>query len=149
MLACCGLASLPLPAQINVLDIAPPKKVIAKAGSSADAILSLSLHTGFHVNSNTPSESYLIPLKVTWTPGPLEIEAVIYPKPQMEKFPFSEKPLSVFSGGFDVVTHVKAASSALPGQSVLTGKLRYQACNDRMCLAPKTVDVVLPVQIVK
>jgi len=35
------------------------------------------------------------------------------------------------------------------GPAVMTGKLRYQACNDRMCLAPKTLDVSLPVEVVK
>jgi hypothetical protein len=32
---------------------------------------------------------------------------------------------------------------------VIPGKLRYQACNDRMCLQPKTIDVSLPVDIVR
>jgi hypothetical protein len=57
--------------------------------------------------------------------------------------------LSVFSGDFEIRTRFKVAANAPVGPAVMTGKLRYQACNDRMCLAPKTLDVSLPVEVVK
>ena len=136
-------------AQTNVLSVAPPKKVTVKAGGAADGVLTLQLRDGYHVNSNAPADPYLIPLRLTWTPGPVEAAAVEFPKPQSEKLAFSEKPVLIFSGSFDIATRFKAPANAAPGQSLVTGKLRYQACNDRMCLAPKTVDVTLPVEIVK
>jgi len=111
--------------------------------------LQLQLRDGYHVNSNAPADPYLIPLRLTWTPGPVEAVAVEFPKPQSEKLAFSEKPVLIFSGTFDVTTRFKAPANAPLGQALVTGKLRYQACNDRMCLAPKTVDVTLPVEIVK
>jgi thioredoxin:protein disulfide reductase len=135
--------------QINVLSIAPPKKITVKAGGAAAGALTLQLREGYHVNSNAPADPYLIPLRLTWNPGPVEAAAVEFPKPQAEKLAFSEKPVLIFSGSFDVTTHFKAPASAPLGQMLVTGKLRYQACNDRMCLAPKTVDVTLPVEIVK
>ena len=45
--------------------------VPAKRGATAQAKVKVSLQCGYHVNSNTPSDDYLIPLKLTWTPGPL------------------------------------------------------------------------------
>ena len=36
-----------------------------------------------------------------------------------------------------------------PGQATIAGKLHYQACNNRMCLTPKTIDVSVPVEIVR
>lgn len=107
------------------------------------------MREGYHVNSNTPSDAYFIPLRLTWNPGPVEAVAVVFPKPQMEKLAFSEKPVSIFTGSFEVITKFKASAGAAPGQNVVTGKLRYQACNDRMCLAPRTIDLSLPVEIVK
>ena len=136
-------------AQGNVLTIAPPDKLIAKAGATAEARLKVELRTGYHCNSNTPSDEYLIPLKLTWTPGALEVGEVVYPKPQMEKYSFSEKPLSVYTGDFEIVTHFKVPAGAAFGDTVIPAKLRYQACTERMCLPPKTVDVSLPVNIVK
>src|SRR5579862_4652447 len=137
-LLCVTLALACLPAlraqafaQGNVLNFTPPRKVVVKPGATVDAVLPLDLRPGYHVNSNTPSDEYLIPLRLTWNPGPLEAAGFAFPKPQMEKYSFSEKPLSVFTGNFQVVTHFKASAKAAPGPATLTGKLRYQACNDR------------------
>ena len=143
------LASLVCFGQINVLDVAPLRKVAVPWKGTADAAIALRLREGYHVNSNTPSDAYFIPLRLTWNPGPVEAVAVVFPKPQMEKLAFSEKPVSIFTGSFEVITKFKASAGAAPGQNVVTGKLRYQACNDRMCLAPRTIDLSLPVEIVK
>jgi len=99
------------------------------------------------VNSNSPADDYLIPLKLTWTKGAVEAEQVIYPKPQLEKYEFSEKPVSVFSGTFEIVTRFKTSADAPGGPATVNGKLRYQACNNKECLAPRTMDVQLPVDI--
>jgi Disulphide bond corrector protein DsbC len=133
----------------NVLTIAPPEKITAKIGAAAELKVSLELRTGYHCNSNKPADEYLIPLKLTWTPGVLEAPEVIYPTPQMEKYSFSENPLSVYTGNFALITKFKVPASTAPGQVIATGKLRYQACTDRMCLQPKTIDVSIPIDIIR
>ena len=115
----------------------------------ANVKVALELRPGYHCNSNKPSDDYLIPLKLTWAPGPLESPEVTYPAPQMEKYSFSPTPLSVYSGSFALITKFKVAASATPGQTVVNGKLRYQACNDHMCLTPKTIEVSIPIDIIK
>lgn len=107
----------------------------------------MELASGFHVNSNTPTEDYLIPLRLNWEKGPLVAEAVIYPQPRMEKYQFSPKPISVFTGDFEILTKFKVNAAASRGPGILLGKLRYQACNDNACFPPKTVDVKLPFHI--
>jgi hypothetical protein len=134
---------------INALTVAPSAPVRAKVGATVDAKLQLQVINGYHVQSNMPLDPYLYALKLTWSPGPLESASVSYPKPQMEKYSFSEQPLSVFSGAFDVNTKFKVPANAIPGPTAVTGKLRYQACNDNMCLPPKTIDVKLQVDIVR
>ena len=141
----CSLAS----AQTNVLSIASGDVIKAKAGTTLSAKVTLNLRDGYHVNSDMPSDEYLIPIKLTWNPGVFTAGSVAYPKAKMEKMPFAEKPLSVYTGDFEIVTNFKVSPTATPGPTSVTGKLRYQACNDRMCLAPKTVDVALQVDIVK
>jgi hypothetical protein len=107
--------------------------------------MTVHLRSGYHVNSNTPSEDYLIPLRLTWNPGPLVPAGTEFPKPKMEKYDFSSKPLSVFSGSFDIVSKFKVPANAPIGTSFLAGKLRYQACTNTMCLPPKTLDVKLQI----
>jgi DsbC/DsbD-like thiol-disulfide interchange protein len=126
--------------------VAPPK-VVGKRGGAIEAKISIQLRDGYHVNSNTPSDDYLIPLRLTWSAAPLAAGETTYPKPQLEKYEFSEKPLSVFSGDFDLHSRFQVPAGAPSGPNVLLGKLRYQACNARACLPPKTVEVRLPVEI--
>jgi hypothetical protein len=111
------------------------------------ARIAVQLQSGFHVNSDKPSEPYLIPLTLTWDRGDLQVVETIYPKPKMETYEFTSKPLSVFTGDFDIVTRFKVPPKAQTGTTVLLGKLRYQACNEKMCLPPKSVEVRLPVDI--
>jgi hypothetical protein len=125
----------------SVLSVAPPEKLTIKRGSSAELKLKAQLQPGFHANSNMPADEFLIPMKITWAKEPLETEQVTYPKPQLEKYAFSPNPVSVFSGNFEIATRFKAPANANPGLAMMTGKLRFQACNSKECLPPRTVDV--------
>lgn len=137
-----------LAAQSSVVEVIPPPKLAAKRNSTATARITVQLRSGYHVNSNTPSDEYLIPLRLAWTPAPLEVSQVIYPAPKMEKYDFSAKPLSVFTGDFEIATTFKVPGTAALGMQVIAGKLRYQACSHKECLPPKTIEVKLPVDIV-
>jgi len=120
--------------------------VTAARGATAKVTLTMYVRAGFHVNSDKPNDDYLIPLKLTWDKGPLEVESVDYPAPQIAKTNFSDK-LSVFSGSFRVTTNFRVPQGATPGSSAMTGKLKYQACDDHQCLRPQTVEVRVPVEI--
>jgi Disulphide bond corrector protein DsbC len=130
------------------LTVGEPSKVAGKRNASVQSKIPLTVLPGYHVNSDKPAEEYLIPLKLTWTaPGALQPGAVTYPKPALEKYEFAEKPLSVFTGSFDLIANFKVAPNAAAGPGAASGKLRYQACNNRACFAPKTIDVTVPYQI--
>ena len=126
------------------LTLNPPSKLIVKRDQPAELKLHAQLPPGCHTNSDKPNEAYLIPLKLAWNPGALEMVSITFPKPSLEKYDFSEQPLSVFSGAFEIATEFRRGPSAAPGPASLSGKLRYQACNEKMCYPPKTVEVKLP-----
>jgi len=131
----------------GVLSIADPVKLTVPRAGEAVQTLKLQLKPGYHLNSNTPNEEFLIPIRLTWNSAAVEAVSVQYPKPTTEKTEFSEKPLSVFTGDFEIVTKFRRAAKASPGPGFLNGKLRYQACNDKMCLPPKTLDVKVPLLV--
>lgn len=119
-----------------------------KPKATAEVKIPVQLQSGFHVNSNTPSEEYLIPLRLTWEKSAaFETVETIFPEPQTEKYEFSPKPLSVFTGDFEIVARVKARDLASSGPGILLGKLRYQACSKTVCYRPRTIEVRLPYQI--
>ncbi|NIR52688.1 hypothetical protein GWO43_29190, partial [candidate division KSB1 bacterium] len=53
----------------------------------------------WHVNSNNPSEEFLIPTVVKFDSMPnIEVSRIEYPEGEMRRFEFSENPLSVYEG---------------------------------------------------
>ena len=103
-----------------------PQKVAGKRNAAVQVKIPVTVKEGYHVNSNKPSEEYLIPLKLTWTQtGALEGGTVTYPKPALEKYEFSETPLSVYTGAFELVANFKVAANArrvrerLPGSCAI------------------------------
>jgi len=131
----------------QVLTVTVPPQLSGARNSVLAAPISVQLRKGYHVNSNAPDDEYLIPLALSWDAAPLELEQIIYPKASQAKFSFSEKMLSVYAGTFEILSRFRVPASAPAGQRVISGKLRYQACNDTMCLPPRTVEVRLPVEI--
>jgi DsbC/DsbD-like thiol-disulfide interchange protein len=127
--------------------VTPPEPVKIKRGAAGVVKFSATLSDGFHLNSHTPAEDFLIPMTLKWTAGPVEAGDVVYPKPEIVKVPFQEKPLSVLTGKFELATPFKVPASASVGPITVTGKLRYQACNDKSCFPPKTLDVKVPVEV--
>lgn len=132
----------------QILSLQEPQKVTVPRQGEVKVALKLSMRPGYHANSDRPSEDYLIPMRLTWdSKAPVEAVEVIYPKGKLEKFEFTEKPISVVDGEFEIVTRLRRVPNAMPGPAFLSGKLRYQACNDKMCFPPKTIEVRVPLLI--
>jgi DsbC/DsbD-like thiol-disulfide interchange protein len=119
---------------------------MGKRSAAVTTKIPVTIAPGFHVNSNTPSDEYLIPLKVTWTSlGALQGGQVTFPKP--EKISVGDKPLSVFTGKIDLGVAFTVAPAAAAGPGVASGKLSYQACNSTTCFPPKSIEITVPYQV--
>jgi DsbC/DsbD-like thiol-disulfide interchange protein len=114
-------------------------------GATVKQTLKVIVQPGFHVNSDKPKDEFLIPLKLTWANGPLETKSITYPQP--EEIKVGAETLRVFTGSFDIQTEFRAPEKAAPGSVTISGKLRYQACNNEMCFRPSTIEVRLPVTV--
>jgi hypothetical protein len=107
----------------------------------------VSLQNGYHVNSHAPSDESLIPLRLSWDESLLKVEEIAYPKPESRKYPFAQTPIQVYTGDFVIQTRFRVPADAPSGMKVVTGKLRYQACNDKMCLPPRVAEARLTVEV--
>jgi uncharacterized protein YcnI len=104
---------------------------------------------GYHMNSHKPIDPYLIPTTLTaQLPAGFQLLDTIYPKGQLEKFPFSlDKPLDVYSGSVTLRLRLIAQAGAALGSATVPMMLRYQACNDSACLPPVKVPVSAAVTV--
>jgi hypothetical protein len=147
LLVCCSLPFSISAQQFGsqVISVTPPQTLTAKRGTTVSETLTISVASGFHVNSDKPRDDFLIPLKLTWKTGPLQPKAIRYPHAEQVKV--GSDTLNVFTGKFPVTTEFFVSPEATPGISMLEGKLRYQACDNVSCKRPATLNVQVPVSI--
>jgi thiol:disulfide interchange protein DsbD len=125
-----------------------PAPLSVPAGGRAAAVLDLTIAHGWHINSNPPSPDYMIATEVTLTPAAgITAGKPAYPPGQKLKVSFDERAISVFSGTVRVSVPVSAAASATPGAHTFEGHVRFQSCNDQLCLAPASVAFEVPVTV--
>ena len=127
-------AAVPKPA-----DLVKVQAKIENASGAASGTLRVTarIAPGWHVNSHTPSEDFLIPTTVQLTPAPgVRAGEPRYPPGKNKKFAFSEKPLSVYEDQFEIEIPVSWTTAAAPA---VEGSIEFQPCNDTQCLAPGSV----------
>ena len=134
-----------IPATIVHVTAAP---IVARAGSVAEAVIELEIEKPWHINANPPSPDYMIPTQVTLA-AKFGIAAgkPVYPAAQALKVGFDDKPLSVYTGHATIRLPVSVSAAAANGRDVLRGTLRFQACNDQVCLAPTSAPFDLTVTV--
>ena len=120
---------------------AEPAAVVA--GKRSVVEVHLLVGDGFHVNSHTPKSELLIPTAAKLEPGDVgvRVEAVEYPRGQ--SYHFATDPgevLDVYTGA--VVLRVPVVAAA--GDHLLKGSLQYQACDQKSCFPPQTLELVVP-----
>ena len=108
------------------------------AGSKGTLAVEMTIGPEWHVNSHTPSETFLIPTELSLAASAGTLSPVRYPKDVEKRFAFSDKPLRVYAGTvrFETDLVVPPGSS---GKVTVSGSLSYQACNDRQCYAPAKI----------
>ncbi|MGB7586889.1 MAG: protein-disulfide reductase DsbD domain-containing protein [Terriglobales bacterium] len=151
-LLCALLSAQEIPGRrIPSITMLPVPLAKVTRGKANTVELQFRVSAGFHVNSNKPTEAYLIPtvLKLD-APTDIVLGGVTYPEGRVMSFAFApDEKLSVYSEEFDLAVMVRPLSSVLPGDYEFRGQLRYQACDNAACYPPKTLPVRFAVKVVK
>ena len=135
-----GLTS-PIAAQPPDVAINPVyESDVVHPGTTAHVALAVTLDPGFHVNSNTPLDEFLIPTVLTLDPpAGISVEALAFPEAIL--LDQNGEKLAVFEEEFLIGAALTFDAALSAGSYAVPGTLRYQACNDRMCFTPKTVPI--------
>jgi len=137
--ALAGPAVVPASAQEKIVTV----KVAAlaetlKPGETVPMMLEIAVAPPFHINTEVPSEDYLIGTAVAFAPkAGLTFGNVVFPQSETIKLSFSETPLAVYAGTVKVPFEVTLDKNFEGSEAVVEGTVSYQACNDQSCLAPE------------
>jgi thiol:disulfide interchange protein DsbD len=118
-------------------------------GQTVRAALQVVLPEGFHVQSDKPRDPTLIPTVLTVNPPEgVTVTEIVFPTPVDLNQLGIDQPLAVFERAFPIGVQFTVARSVSRGELVVPAHLRYQACNDTTCFAPKTADAEWRLRIV-
>ena len=106
-------------------------------GKKAMAAIVLDIKDGFHAQSHKPLDPLLIKFAVKMDDNPaLTFGEPIYPEPEIKEYAALGK-LSVYTGKIVLYVPVEAKADAKPGATKISGKLRYQICDEKVCYPPE------------
>jgi DsbC/DsbD-like thiol-disulfide interchange protein len=124
------------------------KKIELRASGSGVVVVELKVHDGFHVQANPASKPNLIATKVDIAAvGQIEVGRASYPKPKPYKVAGLETEVGTYDGLFEVRVPVQATAKIQPGKYSLDGKVRYQACDDKVCFPPTILRFAAPIEV--
>ncbi len=110
-----------------------------RPGSSVRAAIQVRLPEGLHVNSNKPRDPLLIPVVLTIEPPPgISVTEIVYPEATDLVQQGADQPLAVFERQFVIGIQLAIADDVETGEIVVPARLRYQACDERVCYVPAT-----------
>ncbi len=121
-----------------------PEQVTVAAGKPSTVALHFRVSAGLHINSHTPRDGSLIPTAFSIpADAGVRLSSAVYPPGTQFALALDPKnKLSVYTGEFVVQARIVAA----PGNHLVEGKLRYQACDNNECMPPHTIAV--PVDVI-
>jgi hypothetical protein len=120
-----------------------PQQVTVPAGTAQTIDLHFRIANGLHINSHTPRQKSLIRTElIVAEPTGVKIPAVDFPDGSDFAFPADpSQKLSIYTGEFVLRMHV----TAQPGNHLIQGALRYQACDNNTCFPPRNAPVAIDV----
>ena len=120
-----------------------------RAGETIRVALTVTLPPALHVQSDQPSDPSFIPTALSLTPpAGFTVNALMYPTASELKQEGLPEPLVVFGHEFVAAARLTVGAGVLPGEFVIPGRLRYQACDDKVCYAPANAPFEWRVRVV-
>jgi len=146
-----GLSALVAPGQVDdsmkfkgaAVQYLFPEQVTVAAGKASDVTLHFRVAEGYHINSHTPREEFLIPTTFSIPDGAgVRLDKAVYPPGTDFTLPLDPtNKLSVYNNEFTIQARIVAET----GSHLVEGKLHFQACDKSVCLPPKTIPVAFNV----
>jgi hypothetical protein len=141
----------PLPGAPGVLiaKAGTPTPALVEPGGEFEVDLELTIKNNYHIYANTAGSEDVIPTVVGLVTGAgANLVGVRYPPGEAKVLAASgPDKVAVYEKKATVTARIRLSKDLKPGQSTFTLKIRYQACDDRACLAPATLSVPVTVEV--
>jgi DsbC/DsbD-like thiol-disulfide interchange protein len=112
-----------------------------KPGASITLFVDITPKPGIHVYAPGATDYLTVTLTVNPPPG-VKIGKPAYPKSEPMLFAETKETIPVYNKPFRLTTKATVGKSVKAGgKLIVTGTLRYQACDDQVCFIPESQPV--------
>ena len=147
ILTCIYASSMPASPDIATVHV---KESIVYTGKGNWIEIEVSVKEGYHIQANKVKDESLIPTTLEIKGNEfLIVKKHEFPRSKQFKLEGTDNFLNVYDGTFLIKLFLGPVKNAAEGKYELTARLRYQACDSRSCLFPRTIDFSIPVVIRK
>jgi uncharacterized protein YyaL (SSP411 family) len=135
------------PQVVQARTVVQQKKVAA--GGEIQFEVAIDIEREWHIYANGSSSPQYSPTVLEVTSAlPLKNIDIQYPRPRNYQPDGVDESVSVYSDRGQIRVTATLDPSAPIGAGEIQLSLRYQACNDQRCLAPKTIKMTIPIEVV-
>ncbi len=135
-------------AEINAQTIGVSGSIgTVKRGSSIRGAVVLNIPGALHVNSNRPNSEYAIPTTVRLSATGGKVSGAVYPRGKNRKFSFSDEVINVYEGRTTINFNLNVPANYRGNTINVRAVVRYQACTDEVCYAPKSQTISLTARV--
>jgi Disulphide bond corrector protein DsbC len=129
--------------KVEAVEYLFPEQVTLPVGKPSAIALHFRIKQDLHINSHKPHDQYLIPTEFSIPESSgVRLAGAVYPDGSDFTLPADpSQKLSVYTGEFTIQTKMVATA----GDHLVEAKLRYQACDQNVCMPPKTITVPIDV----
>jgi hypothetical protein len=123
--------------------------VAVEPGKVVEIPITLAIRDGFHLYANDPGNEEVIATAVSLARVEgFALDDVAYPKGTSRTLEANgPEKMNLYENEVTIKARIKADAGLAPGRREVTLRVKYQACNDRSCLAPATLEVPVAVEV--
>jgi len=122
----------------------------AKAGAKIALTISGQIDPGWHLYAMEEPDGGPIATVVGLTEGdPADLLSVDESRPILIDDPLFHMRTGFFRSAVDFTLHLRVDPSAKPGPNSLHVLIRFQSCNDQVCLPPRTDTLEVPLNVTR
>lgn len=117
------------------------------AGGKGTARITANIDGGWYMYSITQPPGGPIQTRIALGEGPFKMGSVSGPKPKVKLDPNFNMNTESYTGSPVFIIPFTVVEGTPEGPQTLNASIRYQVCNDSVCLPPKTIRLTAPVTI--
>jgi thioredoxin:protein disulfide reductase len=102
---------------------------------------------GLHLQSDRPRDPTYIPTTLWVDPAAATVRELVFPPSTDFRVEGLAEALAVFEHDILIGVDAMIPAAAVPGELTIPARLRYQACDNKVCYPPRSVDAAWKVKV--